>query len=70
METNPQFGDIFKRLEDAKETCLASRTPDDQCFGKMQNTLQDTQQLYDQMLDDYKSKFTRIPNRPSPMPPM
>jgi hypothetical protein len=70
METNPQFGDIFKRLEDAKETCLSTSNPEEQCFAKMQNTLQDTQQLYDQMLDDYKSKFSRIPTRPSPTPPM
>ena len=70
METNPRFGDIFKRLEDAKETCLSTRNPDEQCFGKMQNTLQETQQVYDQMLDEYKAKFSRIPSRPSATPPM
>ena len=70
MESNPRFGDIFKRLEDAKETCLSTRNPGEQCFAKMQNTLQDTQQLYDEMLDDYKSKYSRIPNRPTATAPM
>ncbi len=70
MEAIPQFGDAYKRLEDAKETCLSTRTPDDSCYEKMQTTLQHTQQLYDQMLEDYKIKYAAIPARPTPTTPM
>jgi hypothetical protein len=70
MEPNPQFGDTFKLLEDAKETCLSTGIPDDRCHQKMQDTLQHTQQLYDQMLDEYKSKYATIAAKPSSNPPM
>ena len=71
MEPRPQFGDSLKRLEDAKETCLSSVNPDNRCYAKMQDALQSTQLLYDQMIDDYKSKYSMaIPNRPAQTPPM
>jgi hypothetical protein len=70
MEAVPQFGDAYKRLEDAKETCLSTTTPDDSCYEKMQTTLQHTQQLYDRMLEDYKIKYSTIAPRPSPTTPM
>jgi hypothetical protein len=70
MEAAPQFGDALKQLEDCKETCLSTRNPDEQCYEKMQHTLQRTQQLYEQMLDEYKRKYATIPNRPSPTPRM
>jgi hypothetical protein len=66
MDVNPQAGDTLKKLEDAKETCLSTKTPDDHCYAKMQETLQATQQMYDQMLDDYKIRYSMIANRPSP----
>jgi hypothetical protein len=66
MEAKPEFGDALKHLEDAKETCLASANPDMQCHEKMQNALQNTQLLYDQLIDDYKLKYSiMITNKPS-----
>lgn len=70
MDTNPQFGQIMKHLEDAKETCLSNVTPDEHCYSKMQNTLQNTLQLYDQMLEEYKSRYAAFAARPSAIPPM
>jgi hypothetical protein len=60
MEAKPEFGTALKRLEDAKETCLASQNPDLNCYEKMQAALQDTQLLYDQLIDDYKLKYSMM----------
>ena len=38
METDPQFGDTLKLLEDAKGTCLSTIHPNERCHEKMQNT--------------------------------
>jgi len=65
MEPNPQSGDTMKRLEDAKETCLSTRSPNDQCYGKMQGVLQDTLQIYARLLDDYKNRYAAMQNRSS-----
>ncbi len=70
METDPHFGDTLKLLEDAKETCLATRNPNDACHEKMQNTLQRTQQLYETMLDEYKNRYATLTTKPSPRTPM
>jgi hypothetical protein len=70
MESRRQFGDSLKLLEDAKETCLSSLTPCDQCHEKMQSTLQNVLLLCDQMIDEYKLKYSMIPNRPAQTPPM
>ena len=70
METTPNFGDTLKLLEDAKETCLATIQPNDQCHTKMQNTLQHTQQLYDKMLEEYKQRYAQLTTRPAPHPTM
>lgn len=71
MEPRPEFGAAMKHLEDAKETCLASANPDMRCHEKMQNALQSTQLLFDQMIDDYKLKYSMmITNKPSKAPPM
>jgi len=64
MDPRPEFGDSMKILEDAKETCLSSANPDTQCHEKMQNALHRTQLLYDQMIDEYKLKYSMMtPNR-------
>jgi len=71
MDPRPQFGDNLKLLEDAKETCLSSASPNSNCHGKMQSALQSTQLLYDQMIDEYKLKYAMMmPNRPAQTPPM
>lgn len=67
MEPNPEFGDAMKRLEEAKETCLSAKSPNEHCYGKMQTTLQSTLELYDKTLEDYKSKYAAIQNRITPM---
>jgi hypothetical protein len=70
MEPNPQFGDAFKLLEDAKETCLSTGIPDDNCHEKMRGTLLNTERLYNQLLDEYKQKYASITAKPSSKPPM
>ncbi len=70
MEINPQFTEAMNQLEAAKETCLSTTTPCETCYEKMQNTLNQTRGLYDQMLKEYKSKYTVIPARASPTPRM
>ena len=70
METDPQFGDTLKLLIDAKETCLSTIHPDENCHGKMQNTLQHTQQLYDKILEEYKNRYATLAARPPARPPM
>jgi hypothetical protein len=67
METGQEFGYTLKNLEDAKETCLSMTNPDALCHGKMQNTLDSTQALYEKILDDYKNKYAMIPNRRIPI---
>jgi hypothetical protein len=71
MDARPQFGDNLKLLEDAKETCLSSASPDGNCHRKMQSALKSTQLLFDQVIDEYKLKYAMmIPNRPAQTPPM
>jgi UDP-N-acetylglucosamine 2-epimerase len=70
MEIDPQFGDTLKLLEDAKETCLSTIHPNENCHEKMQNTLQHTQQLYDKMLYEYKNRYATMAAKPSSRPPM
>jgi thymidylate kinase len=70
MQIDPQFGDTLKLLEDAKETCLSTIHPNENCHEKMQNTLQRTHQLYDKMLDEYKNRYATIAAKPSSRPPM
>ena len=70
MEPNPQFSGTYKQLEDAKEVCLANKNPNEHCYEKMQTTLQHTAQLYDQMLDSFKLKYSQVPARPMPNSPM
>jgi UDP-N-acetylglucosamine 2-epimerase len=70
MATDTQFGDTLKLLEDAKETCLSTIHPNENCHEKMQNTLQHTQQLYDKMLEDYKNRYAAVSAKPSSRHPM
>jgi hypothetical protein len=67
MDPNPELGDLMKRLEEAKETCLSTRTPDEHCHEKMQSTLQGALQLFDRMLEDYKNRYAAIQNRIAPI---
>ena len=70
MGIAPHFGDTLRLLEDAKETCLSTIHPDENCHEKMQNTLQHTQQHYDRLLDDYKNRYAAMSAKPSSRPLM
>jgi hypothetical protein len=70
MGIAPHFGDTLELLEDAKETCMSTIHPNENCHEKMQNTLQHTQQLYDEMLEEYGNRHATIATRPTPRPPM
>jgi len=70
MGIDPRFGDTLKLLEDAKETCMSTIHPNENCHEKMQNTLQHTQQLYDKMLEEYKNRYATLTTKPSPHSPM
>jgi hypothetical protein len=65
LEKGSQFEEALKRLEEAKEKCVATPKPDEQCHGKSQEALKFTIDLYGKILDDYKK---RLPNRESPTP--
>ena len=66
METGQEFEEALRNLEDAKETCLSMANPGALCHEKMQANLDITQALYEKRLDDYKNKYTAIPNRLTP----
>jgi len=67
MDANPAFGDLMKRLGDAKESCLSTKAPNERCHEKMQSTLGGALQLFDRMLEDYKNRYTAIQNRITPI---
>lgn len=65
LEQGSQFDEALKRVEEAKEKCVTTPRPDEQCHGKSQEALKFTIAIYDKILDDYKR---RLPNRASPTP--
>lgn len=67
LEKGPNFDEASRKLEEAKETCLASAKPDEDCHSKSQEALKHTVDLYGKILEDYKK---RLPNRQSPTPRM
>jgi len=67
MDSNPEFGKIMKELEDAKETCNSTKSPDEHCHEKMQTTLQAALLLFDRLLEDYKKRYAVIQNRVTPL---
>ncbi|HXX73003.1 MAG TPA: hypothetical protein VEI80_04845 [Candidatus Acidoferrales bacterium] len=70
METNPELGDIMRRLEDAKDTCISTEKRDERCHEKMQTTLHSALQIFDQMIEDYKKRYAAVQNRIAPMAQM
>jgi len=52
----------LKKLEDAKQLCISTAKPDDTCHGKSQETLKQTFEMYDRVLEDYKK---RLPGKSS-----
>ncbi len=67
LEKDSAFEEALKKLEDAKQTCVSTAKPDDNCHGKSQEALKHTLELYDKILEEYKK---RLPGRSSPTPRM
>jgi hypothetical protein len=67
LEQRPTFEEGLRKLEEAKQTCLSTARPDDNCHSKSQEALKQVTAVYDKVLEDYKK---RLPNRPSSTPRM
>ena len=67
LERGSTFEETFKRLEEAKEKCLSTATPDDHCHTTSLEALKFALENYDKILEDYKK---RLPGRTSPAPGM
>jgi len=67
LEKGEDFEKAMKLLSEAKETCLSTTIPNEQCHGKSQEALKATSQVYERILDDYKK---RLPGRPPTTPRM
>lgn len=67
LEKGPPFEETCKRLEQAREACISTVKPNEQCHGKSQEALKDTVDIYDKILEDYKK---RLPSRQSSTPRM
>jgi len=65
LEKDQQFDEARRRVEEAKEKCLAMAKPDEHCHTKSQEALKFTVEIYDKILDDYRKK---LPSRSSPTP--
>jgi hypothetical protein len=63
LEKGTEFEEAMKKLEEAKEKCLSTTKPDNQCHGKSQEALKHTLAIYDRVLDDYRK---RLPTRLAP----
>jgi len=63
LEKGRDFEEAMKTLEEAKDKCLSTAEPNNECHTKSQEALQHTLTIYDRILDDYKK---RLPNRPAP----
>jgi hypothetical protein len=63
LEKGREFEEAMKTLEEAKDKCLSTAEPNNECHAKSQEALQHTLTIYDRILDDYKK---RLPNRPAP----
>jgi hypothetical protein len=63
LEKGSDFEIALKRTEEAKEKCISTAKPDQQCHGKSQEALKYTLGLYDKILEEYRKK---LPSRPPP----
>jgi hypothetical protein len=65
LEQGATFEEGLRKLEGAKQTCLSTARPDENCHTKSQEALKHVIGVYDKVLDDYKK---RLPTRPSSTP--
>jgi hypothetical protein len=57
LEKGANFEEALKRLEEAKHLCISTAKPDNTCHGKSQEALNQTVQMYDKVLEDYKKRL-------------
>lgn len=65
LENGASFEAALKRLEAAKEKCLATPKPDEQCHALSQEALKGTIEIYDQVIGDYRKRLSSK-SQPSP----
>jgi hypothetical protein len=58
LEKGLPFDEAAKRLEQAREACISTAKPDEQCHGKSQEALKNTVDIYDKILDDYRKRLS------------
>ena len=57
LEKGPDFDTALRRVQEAKEKCLSTATPDEHCHQQSQDALTYTLGLYDKVLDDYRKRL-------------
>lgn len=67
IEKGASFEAALKRLEAAKEKCLTTPKPDEQCHNLSQEALKSTIEIYDQVIEDYRK---RLPSKSQASPRM
>ena len=65
LEKGADFEHAMHQIEEARERCIGTSQPDDQCHGTCQKALKISLELYGKILDDYRK---RLPNRSTPAP--
>jgi hypothetical protein len=65
LEKGADFEEALRSIEEAREKCISTAQPDENCHSKSQESLHHTLNIYDKILADYKR---RLPNRSTPTP--
>ncbi len=63
LEKGAEFETALKRMEEAKDKCIATAKPDEHCHAKSQESLKYTRGIYEKILEEYRK---RLPSRPAP----
>ncbi len=63
LEKDTSFEEASNRLEEARETCLRTARPNENCHQKSQEALRSTFRIYDEVMEDYKK---RLPSKSPP----
>ena len=65
LEKGANFEAALRMVEEAREICISTPQPDEHCHAKSQESFDNTLNIYDKILADYKK---RLPNRSTPTP--
>jgi hypothetical protein len=57
LEKGSDFEDALKRIHEAKQKCLSTPNPDENCHRQSQEALTYTLSLYDRVMEDYKKRL-------------